>query len=88
MYNSALKNILNIDISDVVINKMKENYKDKFTEMKCKCQLKLVEEMDATQMTFAENSFDFVFDKGTLDALMVFHIFIFSAIKHLRLHPN
>ena len=29
--------------------------------------------MDATQMTFADNSFDLVFDKGTLDALMVIH---------------
>ena len=28
--------------------------------------------MDATNMTYADNSFDLVFDKGTLDALMVF----------------
>jgi ubiquinone/menaquinone biosynthesis C-methylase UbiE len=28
-------------------------------------------EMDATEMSFPDNSFDFVFDKGTLDALMV-----------------
>ncbi len=27
--------------------------------------------MDATEMSFPDNSFDFVFDKGTLDALMV-----------------
>ena len=30
--------------------------------------------MDATNMTFPDNSFDFVFDKGTLDALMVYFI--------------
>ena len=27
--------------------------------------------MDATAMTFYDNSFDFTIDKGTLDALMV-----------------
>ena len=39
MYNSALKNIVNIDISDVVIKKMNLNYKDKFPEMHCKSYL-------------------------------------------------
>ena len=27
--------------------------------------------MDASAMTFSDNSFDFTIDKGTLDALMV-----------------
>ncbi len=33
--------------------------------------LKIVIEMDATNMTFESNSFDVVIDKGTLDAIAV-----------------
>ena len=40
MYNSDFKNISNIDISDVVINKMNDMYKEKFPEMKCRCLFK------------------------------------------------
>src|SRR4051812_37767160 len=35
MYNSSYKDITNIDISDVVIKKMTEMYKEKCQEMQC-----------------------------------------------------
>jgi len=59
MYNSNYKNITNIDISDVVIEKMKKQFPD----------MKWIS-MDATKMDFENNSFDCVIDKGTLDAIM------------------
>ena len=52
-------NITNIDISGVVIEKMKKLYPD----------LNYIE-MDATKMDFNSNYFDCVIDKGTLDAIM------------------
>ena len=54
MYSSNYKNITNIDISDIVIKKMKEQYP----------QMEWLE-MDATKMTFEDNLFDCVIDKGT-----------------------
>ena len=59
MYLSNFKNIINIDISDIVIQKMKKQY----PEMEW-------QEMDATKMKFEDNYFDCVIDKGTLDAIM------------------
>ena len=59
MYLSNYKDITNIDISNIVIEKMKKQY----PEMKW-------EEMDATKMKFEDNEFDCVIDKGTLDAIM------------------
>lgn len=59
MYKDNFKNIINIDISDVVIDKMQKQ----FPLMKWL-------EMDATKMTFEDNTFDCVIDKGTLDAIM------------------
>ena len=59
MYLSNYKNITNVDISEIVIQKMKKQY----PEMEWK-------EMDATKMSFENNSFDCVIDKGTLDAIM------------------
>jgi hypothetical protein len=43
--------------------------------------------MDATAMTFPDETFDVVIDKGTLDAIMVLSndFFIFSAGKYLNL---
>lgn len=59
MFLSNYKKIINIDISDVVIQKMKNQYPEIDWQ-----------EMDATKMTFEDNFFDCVIDKGTLDAIM------------------
>ena len=59
MVKDGYKDITNIDISDIVIEKMKKEYPDE-----------IFMEMDATNMTFEDNKFDCVIDKGTLDALM------------------
>lgn len=63
IYIEGFCNITNIDISDVVIDKM-----NKSKEEKGLSSMKYIE-MDATNMTFDSNSFDVVIDKGTLDAL-------------------
>ena len=59
MYESNFKNIINIDISDIVIGKMQKQFPD----------MKWLE-MDATKMDFEDNFFDCSIDKGTLDAIM------------------
>ena len=59
MYLSNYKKIINIDISDVVIEKMKKQYPEMDWQV-----------MDATKMSFENNLFDCVIDKGTLDAIM------------------
>lgn len=53
-----------IDISPVVINEMKERYSG---EARLEWQT-----MDCTKMTFPNNCFDYVFDKGTLDTLVCY----------------
>ena len=61
MYNDGYHNLVNIDFSPVVIDQMQRRYQD-LTEMSW-----LV--MDIKKMSFADGEFDFVLDKGTLDAL-------------------
>ena len=39
MYKDGLEEIINIDISDTLINKMNENYKEGYHKMKCKFQI-------------------------------------------------
>lgn len=61
MYNDGYKNLVNNDFSPVVIEQMSKRY----SEMKT-----LVwDVMDITKMTYANESFDTVLDKGTIDAL-------------------
>ncbi|CEP16565.1 hypothetical protein [Parasitella parasitica] len=62
MYNDGYKNITNIDYSKTVIDNMKERCADK-PEMNWL-------EMDIRDLKFANESFDVVIDKGTMDALM------------------
>lgn len=61
LYNDGFKDVMNIDISQTAIDKMSAKFAGisalKFTKM------------DMLQMSFADASFDFVLDKGTLDAL-------------------
>ncbi|XP_055919548.1 eEF1A lysine and N-terminal methyltransferase homolog [Eupeodes corollae] len=63
MYDSGFKDITNIDISPVAIKKMIEMNGKERSDMK-------FIQMDATAMSFEDESFSVVFDKGTLDALM------------------
>ena len=62
MYDGGYQNITNIDISEVVIHQMKSRYKDQEQMSWLK--------MDALKMEFADNSFDVVIDKGTVDSLL------------------
>lgn len=65
MYEAGYHDILNIDISEVVINQMK-----KVSEEKGQNKMRW-EVMDATNMVeVKDKSFDCVIDKGTLDALI------------------
>ncbi|OHS99092.1 hypothetical protein TRFO_34588 [Tritrichomonas foetus] len=62
MQKSTFQTVVSIDISSVVIEQMLEKYQDNpnliwFT-------------MDCMNMTFEDEFFDLVFDKGTLDAIM------------------
>lgn len=67
------KNLTNIDISSVCIQQMKERCAS-MPEIKCMESWKgmnlLGEVMDVCHMTFPDQSFDFIFDKGTLDAIL------------------
>lgn len=62
MYEDGYTSIVNVDISKVVIDQMIQKYKDK-TSLGWQV-------MSITQMDFADHSFDFVFDKGTIDSLL------------------
>jgi SAM-dependent methyltransferase len=62
MYDSGRMHVTNIDFSEPVIEEMRAK-----TLQKKHMQWEV---MDMTAMTFADESFDCVFDKGALDALM------------------
>lgn len=62
MYDVGYTNIINIDISEVVIEQMKRTYRERES---CKWLT-----MDATSMNFENESQSVVLDKGTLDAMM------------------
>ncbi|KAF9158423.1 hypothetical protein DFQ26_007655 [Actinomortierella ambigua] len=62
MYDDGYKNIVNIDYSKVVIEKMAQKCADRVG-------MDWVE-MDIRDLKFGSDSFDVVIDKGTMDALM------------------
>uniref|UniRef100_A0A182Q043 eEF1A lysine and N-terminal methyltransferase homolog n=1 Tax=Anopheles farauti TaxID=69004 RepID=A0A182Q043_9DIPT len=62
MYDVGFRKITNIDISPVVVKQMQEANRTTRPEM-------IWREMDATAMSFPDESFSVVLDKGTLDAL-------------------
>lgn len=62
LVTSGFSKVVNIDISDKVIKQMKDKYS---SESRLEWEV-----MDCTKMTFTNSSFDYVFDKGTLDTLM------------------
>eukprot|EP00667_Euglena_gracilis_P018523 EG_transcript_19673 len=61
MYRAGYRNITNIDLSPAAISKMRAQHQD----LSGMTWL----EMDATRLVFPDGTFDFVIDKGTLDAL-------------------
>ncbi|XP_064450393.1 eEF1A lysine and N-terminal methyltransferase isoform X2 [Mirounga angustirostris] len=63
LYDVGIQDIVNIDISEVVIKQMKERNASRRPQMSF---LK----MDMTQMEFPDASFQVVLDKGTLDAVL------------------
>ncbi|CAL4094377.1 unnamed protein product, partial [Meganyctiphanes norvegica] len=63
LYKVGIKDIINADISEIVIKQMEEKYRDSCPDMKW---LK----MDLTASSFEDGEFSCVLDKGTLDALM------------------
>lgn len=63
LYDVGYQDIVNIDISEVVIKQMKERNANRRPQMSF---LK----MDMTQMEFPDASFQVVLDKGTLDAVL------------------
>jgi ubiquinone/menaquinone biosynthesis C-methylase UbiE len=62
MYDIGIKNITNIDLSEIVVKQMSEKNKHLSGMQFLK--------MDMLKMDFEESIFDVVIDKGTLDALM------------------
>ncbi|KAI4498610.1 hypothetical protein M0802_006316 [Mischocyttarus mexicanus] len=63
LYDVGYRNITNIDVSEVVIKQMRNINKNDRPDL-------IYEQMDATQMTYSNDKFSVILDKGTLDALM------------------
>jgi SAM-dependent methyltransferase len=63
IYDAGFRNIVNIDYSGVVIENMRKVNEE--------CEGMTWVEMDMTNMTFEDASFDVVIDKAAMDALMV-----------------
>jgi len=61
-YEDGFTNIISFDYSEIVINKMKNLYKDKPSL--------LYEVQDVRQLTYEDETFDVLVDKGTLDAIL------------------
>ncbi|XP_043820370.1 eEF1A lysine and N-terminal methyltransferase [Dromiciops gliroides] len=63
LYDVGYQDIVNIDISEVVIKQMKERNASRRSQMSFL-------QMDMTKMEFPDASFQVVLDKGTLDAVL------------------
>lgn len=62
LYDTGHRNVISIDISDVVIRQMNEKYVNSRPQMQFL-------QMDAIQMKFKDEEFSVILDKGTVDAL-------------------
>lgn len=76
MYDNGYTNIVNIDISGVVIDQMKQRNEDR--------PLMKWLQMDALDLEFEENSFDVVLDKSTLDAILCGELSFINAAVMLK----
>ncbi|CAL1687145.1 unnamed protein product [Lasius platythorax] len=63
LYDVGYRNIINIDISHIVIKQMRDINNSTRPNL-------VYEHMDATKMTYPDEKFSVILDKGTLDALM------------------
>lgn len=63
MWEDGYKNIVNIDYSAVVIEKMRARHAGARQEM-------IWKEMDVRNLEFDDDSFDVAIDKGTMDAML------------------
>jgi SAM-dependent methyltransferase len=62
LYDSGVHQIINIDISEVVIGQMRARYREMDKMVWAR--------MDVTRLDFPDSSFDVVIDKGTIDSLL------------------
>jgi ubiquinone/menaquinone biosynthesis C-methylase UbiE len=76
MYDDGYHDIVNIDISDVVIKQMKER---NLTRPKMQWLT-----MDALQTKFEDETFDAIVDKSTLDAILCGDFSFYNAAKMLH----
>ncbi|XP_028416552.1 EEF1A lysine methyltransferase 4-like [Dendronephthya gigantea] len=76
MYNDGYTNIVNIDYSPVVIEKMRQKHQELIGMEYL--------QMDITKMTFDKNSFDVIIEKGTLDTLLVDEKNLWNPSEHSR----
>ncbi|KAK0189081.1 S-adenosyl-L-methionine-dependent methyltransferase [Armillaria mellea] len=63
MYDDGYKNIVNVDYSSIVIEQMQKRHGSDRPEMEWRV-------MDVRELEFADDQFDVVIDKGTMDAMM------------------
>jgi len=63
MYDDGFQNIVNVDYSDVLIDRMRKEHENERPHMQWHV-------MDVRNLQFKDNSFDVVIDKGTMDAMM------------------
>nr|XP_034180029.1 eEF1A lysine and N-terminal methyltransferase homolog [Osmia lignaria] len=63
LYDAGYRNITNIDISHIVIKQMHDINASVRPDL-------VYEQMDATRLTYSDDTFSVILDKGTLDALM------------------
>lgn len=62
MYDSGYEDITNIDVSEAVMDRMRNKHAESKPKMTWL-------QMDASKLTFSDNAFDVTIDKGTLDAI-------------------